>query len=146
MLITKRQKFVIEIIGLIGLLFILGGVVVPYLSHGEKRSELVGNTFQVDYEQGYTKVRLTKTDNISDEVALYATEPQVSFAITNLRDKEALYRIRFVIEDDSQIPVDQIKISYEKNGNLFSSPEFLSNLGKDFILLDNQKLEANTTD
>ena len=55
MLITKRQKFVIEIIGLIGLLFILGGVVVPYLSHGEKRSELVGNTFQVDYEQGYTK-------------------------------------------------------------------------------------------
>lgn len=131
-------------LGLVGVIFILVGIFYPrYLNETIKR-EIIANTFQVEYLNKKGQLTLASEKPIND-FEVYQTEG-TNVRITNLRDKEAMYQIKLKLNGKNTIDYKNIKVSYRKNGGEYTIPEYISNLGKDFILLDNQKIDSNTSD
>ena len=139
---SNKKKNIIEFVGLLGLIFIFVGVVYPYFYKEKPYVLTVANTFQVEYMNDRGFLPLASSKPIADSDVLL--EEATTVRVTNLRDTAAIYRISLRGLDG--VDTSGLKITYRKNGEDFASPRYVSGLGSSLIVLDNQYLDANTTD
>ncbi len=139
---SNKKKNIIEFVGLLGLIFIFVGVIYPYFYKEKPYVLTVANTFQVEYMNDRGFLPLASSKPIADSDVLL--EEATTVRVTNLRDTAAIYRISLRGLDG--VDTSGLKITYRKNGEDFASPRYVSGLGSSLIVLDNQYLDANTTD
>lgn len=140
----KFKQIRIEWVGIIGLVLILVGILYPRIASNNYRLETIANTFQIEYMNKNGVLQLNSINAISDIDGM--NQEGIKVNITNMRDTEAMYLLRLQPHQNNTIDLKNLKISYNKNNEGFIPAQYISNLGNDFIILDNQKLGDNTTD
>ena len=113
---------------------------------GAKEQIIVAGIFSIDFNEG-SKVELDNTLPLSDEKGM-KTSPY-TFTIENTGEINAMYRIK--LEEDTTNPSNmlsrsEVKISYKKNDGDYTTPQLLSNLSNELILITDQSLNTDGKD
>lgn len=101
-------------------------------------------SLKVDFENSNNLINLNNTYPMTNIEGL-ATTPY-TFNIKNNGTIKAKYQVRIDVSDESNIPIENIKISYSKNNSSYSEPVLLSDIGNSLAFISNQVLNANGTD
>jgi len=142
---NKNIKIILSILGVVifGLIIIL---LTFNMNKDDKKNEfqkeIISNTFEIKYLEN-KNLKLVSNKPQNDREVLSNSAKKIT--ITNLRDTASIYKLSLDLNEFEEY-LKYIKIAYRKNNGFYSEPEYLSNLGNNYILLDNQLLEGNTSD
>ena len=145
--INKNKYLILSLIVVsLGIFFVIAKVSYSFFTAqvaGKKYIVYTGN-LEVQYEKVSNVINLQDTYPLTNEQGLLT--PAYTFKVKNTGTLEEKYQVRLELSDDTNIPVEYIKVAINKNGNEYLKPTLLSHLNSNLVVIDDGLLNVNSND
>ncbi len=146
--IPKKYIVILSVFFLVTIFLTVIGVSYSFFVSTVRGKEYVMYTgnLEVVYEKAENSnvIHMENAYPITNEEGLKTTPYE--FKVKNTGNINAKYQVRLELDKDNTVPLEYMKLSYQKNGEKESTPVLLSDLGSSLVFIKNVNLIPTKSD